>query len=264
MAQLNRHFLPPVALQQAQREQAQRRQAAQAAPRREGSRAEQLAALAAGEAAVAAAFRAAEADERNPVAAVHAATAAVSAAARAPAAEGSPQAQARGGEVQEAQEARRFRAFAYLTQLQQALAYQTAVHRWRRGKAEAQARTAGVLYWQLNDVWAGPSWSGINADGSWRLLHHAAVEFFRPVLVRRVHRGPRRCCRCQAIHARGLTNSMPKTPDMCCLLLSPLRPSAVVSETAICCKCISPTTSLWGSQVCTASLCACCAARRPC
>ena len=42
----------------------------------------------------------------------------------------------------------------------------------------------GVLYWQLNDVWAGPSWSSINADGSWRLAHHLAGEFFRPVLVR--------------------------------------------------------------------------------
>lgn len=46
----------------------------------------------------------------------------------------------------------------------------------------------GVLYWQLNDVWQGPSWSSLNADGSWRLAHHLAAEFFRPVLVRWVNR----------------------------------------------------------------------------
>jgi hypothetical protein len=39
----------------------------------------------------------------------------------------------------------------------------------------------GVLYWQLNDVWQGPSWSSINADGSWRLAHHFARSFFSPV-----------------------------------------------------------------------------------
>ncbi len=42
----------------------------------------------------------------------------------------------------------------------------------------------GVLYWQLNDVWQGPSWSGIDADGGWRLAHHFATAFFSPVLVR--------------------------------------------------------------------------------
>jgi hypothetical protein len=30
----------------------------------------------------------------------------------------------------------------------------------------------------------GPSWAGVNSDGSWRLLHQFAQEFYRPVLVR--------------------------------------------------------------------------------
>lgn len=30
---------------------------------------------------------------------------------------------------------------------------------------------------------AGPSWSGINHDGSWKLLHYAAARFFAPLAV---------------------------------------------------------------------------------
>ncbi|KAG7667918.1 hypothetical protein Ndes2437B_g07964 [Nannochloris sp. 'desiccata'] len=76
-----------------------------------------------------------------------------------------------------------FQSFIYLTQLQQALIYDTAATTWRLGKNDPLARTAGLLYWQLNDVWAGPSWSGINYDGRWKALHYAARRFFSPVGV---------------------------------------------------------------------------------
>jgi len=72
-----------------------------------------------------------------------------------------------------------FQAWIYLTQVQQALGYSTAISTWRRNKSV----TAGVLYWQLNDIWAGPSWSSINVDGRWKALHYQAARFFSPIYI---------------------------------------------------------------------------------
>ena len=46
-----------------------------------------------------------------------------------------------------------FRRWTYLTQVQQAMVYEAAITHWRRLKHDTHARTMGVLYWQLNDVW---------------------------------------------------------------------------------------------------------------
>lgn len=41
----------------------------------------------------------------------------------------------------------------------------------------------GALYWQLNDVWAAPSWSSIEYNGNFKILHYWAKEFFAPIHV---------------------------------------------------------------------------------
>lgn len=72
-----------------------------------------------------------------------------------------------------------FTELLYLSQVQQALAIRTAVQYWR----SAMPRCMGTLYWQLNDVWPVTSWSSLNYDGSWKLLHYEAVRFYAPVIL---------------------------------------------------------------------------------
>lgn len=65
----------------------------------------------------------------------------------------------------------------YLSQVQQALAIQTAVTYWR----SLMPYCMGTLYWQLNDVWPVSSWSSIEYSGKWKALHYAARRFYNPV-----------------------------------------------------------------------------------
>ena len=68
---------------------------------------------------------------------------------------------------------------AYLSQLNQAHCIQVAVEHFRR----SSPRTAGALYWQLNDCWPVASWSSLEFGGRWKALHFAAKRFFAPALV---------------------------------------------------------------------------------
>ncbi|MBU0956646.1 MAG: glycoside hydrolase family 2 protein [Spirochaetes bacterium] len=77
-----------------------------------------------------------------------------------------------------------FAETVYLSQVQQAMAIQTAVDHWR----STMPRCMGTLYWQLNDVWPCASWSSIEYGGFWKLLHHAARRFYsptRPLITRK-------------------------------------------------------------------------------
>lgn len=67
----------------------------------------------------------------------------------------------------------------YLSQVQQALAIQTASDYWR----SCRPVNMGVVYWQLNDLWPVASWSSITYSGRWKVLHYAARRFFEPVHV---------------------------------------------------------------------------------
>jgi beta-mannosidase len=69
--------------------------------------------------------------------------------------------------------------FLYTGQLLQAEALKCAVEHWRRRKF----RTAGALFWQLNDCWPVTSWSVIDSALRPKAAYYAARRFFAPLLV---------------------------------------------------------------------------------
>lgn len=74
---------------------------------------------------------------------------------------------------------RDFADFVYLTQAMQAdgIALGALHHR------ACNPVTSGSLYWQLNDVWPGASWSSVDYYGRWKALHFAARRFFAPLAI---------------------------------------------------------------------------------
>jgi beta-mannosidase len=49
----------------------------------------------------------------------------------------------------------------------------------------------GSLYWQLNDVWPGASWSSIDYFGRWKALQFHARRFYAPLRLAAFHDGGR-------------------------------------------------------------------------
>ena len=74
---------------------------------------------------------------------------------------------------------RSFADFIYLGQLMQAEGIELAALHHRASRPY----TMGSLYWQLNDVWPGASWSSIDYYGNWKALHFHARRFFADVAV---------------------------------------------------------------------------------
>lgn len=72
-----------------------------------------------------------------------------------------------------------FESLLYVSQLIQAEGMRCGVEHWRRNRG----RCMGAVYWQLNDIWPGASWSSLDYFGRWKATHHAAKRFFAPVLA---------------------------------------------------------------------------------
>lgn len=75
-----------------------------------------------------------------------------------------------------------FAAWCYATQVFQASFYRSQISTYRRGSGMPE-RNLGSLYWQLEDIWQGPTWAGIEYDGRWKVLHYGAKDIYEPVIV---------------------------------------------------------------------------------
>ncbi|MDE3056388.1 MAG: glycoside hydrolase family 2 protein [Bacteroidota bacterium] len=72
-----------------------------------------------------------------------------------------------------------FDRFIYQGQLVQAEALKTAIEHWRRRKF----KTAGALFWQLNDCWPVSSWAVVDSALRPKAAYYFARKFNAPVLV---------------------------------------------------------------------------------
>ena len=76
-------------------------------------------------------------------------------------------------------QAKDFAAFVYLSQVMQAEGIELAALHHRASRPY----TMGSLYWQLNDVWPGASWSSVDWFGRWKALQFHARRFYAPVAL---------------------------------------------------------------------------------
>ncbi|KAI6651994.1 Beta-mannosidase [Oopsacas minuta] len=76
----------------------------------------------------------------------------------------------------------RFSNFIFLTQIVQGICMQSQTEHYRRIRNET-GHTMGTLYWQLNDIWQAPSWSSIEYNGRWKVLHYMVKRFYCPILI---------------------------------------------------------------------------------
>jgi beta-mannosidase len=78
-------------------------------------------------------------------------------------------------------------ALVYFSQIHQAQAIKTETEHYRSFKGrvneEGKGYTMGALFWQLNDVWVAPTWSGIDYSGRWKMLHYQALYFYYHMII---------------------------------------------------------------------------------
>jgi len=74
---------------------------------------------------------------------------------------------------------RDFAALVYLSQVMQAEGIQLAAEHLRASRPQSM----GSMYWQLDDVWPGVTWSSIDYYGRWKALQYHAKRFYAPLRV---------------------------------------------------------------------------------
>ncbi|KAJ8606731.1 hypothetical protein MRB53_040750 [Persea americana] len=75
-----------------------------------------------------------------------------------------------------------FSAWCHATQIFQADLYASEIAFYRRGSGLPTA-SWGALYWQLNEIWAAPTWAGVERDGRWKVVHYAAKDIYEHVII---------------------------------------------------------------------------------
>uniref|UniRef100_A0AC35TZS4 Beta-mannosidase n=1 Tax=Rhabditophanes sp. KR3021 TaxID=114890 RepID=A0AC35TZS4_9BILA len=77
--------------------------------------------------------------------------------------------------------------FSFLTQIHQAIAMERQTNHylsWRsKFDVSGRGKTSCAMIWQLNDVWAGPTWSSIDFDLRWKPVMYHAKRFFSDVTI---------------------------------------------------------------------------------
>ncbi|KAH9422748.1 hypothetical protein DERP_003428 [Dermatophagoides pteronyssinus] len=77
--------------------------------------------------------------------------------------------------------------FIYMSQIFQSMAIKIQTEFYRRNRQinyhTGEGFTMGALYWQLNNIWPGFSWSSIEYEGKWKMLHYYAKRMFDDLLV---------------------------------------------------------------------------------
>ena len=82
-----------------------------------------------------------------------------------------------------------FEKYIYLSQIYQAVctSSQAEYYRSRAGVGG----TMGALYWQLNEIWAGASWSSLDSrNGGWKPLHYQIRNSFKSPIGLIAHQVP--------------------------------------------------------------------------
>lgn len=72
-----------------------------------------------------------------------------------------------------------FESFLYVNHVLQAEGMKMGIEAHRR----AMPFCMGTLYWQLDDCWPGPSWSGIDYYGRWKAMQFFVKKAYAPLLV---------------------------------------------------------------------------------